>query len=90
MTKQWHVVWDERALKELKKIDKQAQNDIIQYVKSRIATQESPRLFGISLVGNKAGLWRYHSNDYRLICHIEDGNLAVLVLRANHRKNVYE
>ena len=90
MTVQWQVAWDERALKELKKIDKQAQKDIIGYLKKRIATEESPRRFGKALVGNKAGLWRYRIKDYRLICNIEDGNLIVLVLRASHRKNVYE
>ncbi len=90
MTEKWQVTWDERALKELKKIDKQAQKDIIEYLKKRIATEESPRRFGKALSGNKAGLWRYRIKDYRLICNIEDGNLIVLVLRASHRKNVYE
>ena len=90
MTAKWRVAWDERALKELKKIDKKAQKDIIGYLKTRIATEESPRRFGKALVGNKAGLWRYRIKDYRLICNIEDGNLVVLVLRASHRKNVYE
>lgn len=46
MTEKWQVSWDERALKELKKIDKQAQKDIIGYLKNRIATEESPRRFG--------------------------------------------
>jgi len=90
MTEKWQVEWDERALKELKKIDKQAQKDIIGYLKKRILTEESPRRFGKALVGNKVGLWRYRIKDYRLICNIEDGNLVVLVLRASHRKNVYE
>lgn len=90
MTEKWQVEWDERALKELKKIDKQAQKDIIGYLKKRIATEESPRRLAKALVGNKAGLWRYRIKDYRLICNIEDGNLVVLVLRASHRKNVYE
>lgn len=90
MTGKWQVAWDERALKELKKIDKQAQSDIIGYLKNRIVTEESPRRFGKALVGNKAGLWRYRIKDYRLICNIEDGNLVVLVLRASHRKNIYE
>jgi mRNA interferase RelE/StbE len=90
MAKQWQVEWDERALKELKKIDRQAQKDIIEYLKKRIATEESPRRFGKALVGSKAGLWRYRINDYRLICNIEDDCLVVLVLRASHRKNVYE
>lgn len=86
----WMIEWDERAVKELKKLDKQAQKDIIQYLKSRIATDESPRRFGKALIGDKSGLWRYRVKDYRILCNIEDGNLVVLVLRASHRKNVYD
>ena len=86
---QWQVEWDARALEELKKLDKQVQKDIIHYLKSCIATKESPRRFGKALIGNKVGLWRYRIKDYWLICNIEDGNLVVLVLRASHRKNVY-
>lgn len=86
----WKIEWDERAVKELKKLDKQAQKDIIQYLKTRIATEESPRRFGKALIGDKAGLWRYRVKDYRIICNIEDDNLVVLVVRTSHRKNVYE
>ncbi|GGD73546.1 type II toxin-antitoxin system RelE family toxin [Lacimicrobium alkaliphilum] len=86
----WKIEWDERAVKELKKLDKQAQKDIIQYLKTRIATEESPRRFGKALIGDKAGLWRYRVKDYRIICNIEDDNLVVLVVRTSHRKNVYD
>lgn len=86
----WTIEWDERAVKELKKLDKQIQRDILHYLKSRIATDESPRRFGKALLGDKAGLWRYRVKDYRIICLIEDGNLVVLVLKTSHRKEVYD
>jgi len=86
----WTIEWDERAVKELKKLDKQIQRDILHYLKSRIATDESPRRFGKALLGDKAGLWRYRVKDYRIICLIEDGNLVVLVLKTSHRKVVYD
>ena len=89
MNRLWRIEWDERAFKELKKIDKQTQKDIIQYLKTRLATNESPRRFGKALVGNKAGLWRYRIKDYRVVGNIEDSKLVVLVLRTSHRKNVY-
>ena len=85
----WTVEWDERARKELRKLDKQIQKEILHYLRSRIATEDSPRRFGKPLVGNKAGLWRYRVKDYRLVCKIEDGNLVVLVLRTGHRKQIY-
>ncbi len=87
---QWQIEWDSRALKELKKLDKQAQKDIIHYLKTRIATEDSPRRFGKALLGNKAGLWRYRVKNYRIICNLEDDNLVVLVLRTSHRKDVYQ
>jgi mRNA interferase RelE/StbE len=86
----WTIEWDERAVKELKKLDKQIQRDILHYLKSRIATDQSPRRFGKALLGDKAGLWRYRVKDYRIICLIEDGNLVVLVLKTSHRKEVYD
>lgn len=85
----WTIEWDERAVKDLKKLDKQVQKDIIQYLKTRIATDESPRRFGKALLGDKVGLWRYRVKDYRIICNIEDEHLVVLVVRTSHRKNVY-
>ncbi len=87
---QWKIEWDTRALKELKKLDKQTQKDIIHYLKTRIATEDSPRRFGKALLGNKAGLWRYRVKNYRIICNLEDDNLVVLVLRTSHRKDVYQ
>ncbi|MCL1079455.1 type II toxin-antitoxin system RelE/ParE family toxin [Parashewanella spongiae] len=87
---QWQIEWDSRALKELKKLDKQVQKDIIHYLKTRISTEESPRRFGKALLGNKAGLWRYRVKNYRIICNIEDDTLVVLVLRTSHRKDVYQ
>ena len=85
----WTVEFDDRAAKDLRKLDKQAQRDILRYLRERISTDEDPRRFGRPLSGNFAGLWRYRIRDYRLICNIEDDRLVVLVLHAGHRKDVY-
>ena len=86
----WNVEWDDAAVKELRKLDKQAQQDILRYFRERIATDEDPRRFGKPLSRELAGLWRYRVRDYRMICHIENDKLIVLVLRIGHRKDVYE
>jgi mRNA interferase RelE/StbE len=86
----WTVEFDDAAAKELRKLDRQAQSDILRYFRQRIATDEDPRRFGRSLSCELAGLWRYRVRDYRMICNIEDDKLIVLVLRASHRKDVYE
>lgn len=85
----WTIKFDERALKELKKLDKKAQRDILRYFRERIETNKDPRRFGKPLKGNKYGLWRYRVGNYRMICRIEDSVLIVLVLRVAHRRHVY-
>lgn len=86
----WKVEISESARRELRKLDKQAQSDILQYLKKRIATKEDPRRFGKSLKSNFSGLWRYRVRDYRVICRIEEQQVTVLVVRIGHRKDVYE
>ena len=86
----WSVEWDDTAVKELRKLDKQAQRDIIKYFRERIAIDDDPRRFGKQLSRELAGLWRYRVHNFRMICNIEDNKLVVLVLRVGHRRDVYE
>lgn len=86
----WKVEWDDRAVRELRRIDRQQQRNIITYLRERIATDEDPRRFGRGLTGDKVGLWRYRVGDYRLICKIEDEAIIVLVLRVGHRSSIYD
>lgn len=86
----WTVEFDDRAAKELRKLDRQAQQDRLRYLRKRVATKEDPRRFGKPLSGDLALLWRYRVRDYRIICHIEDEKLLVLVLRLGHRKDIYK
>ena len=86
----WTVEFDDGAAKELRKLDQQAQQEILRYLRERIATDEDPRRFGKPLSRDLAGLWRYRMRNYRMICHIEDDKLVVLVLRVGHRKDIYE
>lgn len=86
----WIYKFDERALKDLKKLDRQAQQDIIAYLDERIAGRLDPRRFGKGLRADLAGLWRYRVGAYRIICQIQDRELVVLVVSVGHRKNVYD
>ena len=85
----WAYSFDERALKELKKLGKQAQREILKYLDERIATDADPARFGKALRGDLAGLWRYRVGDYRLICSLREGQMLVLVLKVGHRRDVY-
>ncbi|MGS2717038.1 type II toxin-antitoxin system RelE family toxin [Eionea flava] len=86
----WTVEFDDAAAKELRKLDKQAQHEILRYFRKRIATDKDPRRFGKPLARDLAGLWRYRLRNYRMICNIENNKLIVLVLRVGHRKDIYE
>jgi len=85
----WVYRFDERALKELKKLGHPAQRDIITYLDARVAGGQDPRRFGKGLKADLAGLWRYRVGDYRIICQIKDGELLVLVVAVGHRKSIY-
>ena len=84
----WHIEWDDRALKELRSLDKPIQKRILTYLRER--TTEDPRKFGKELSGNKVSLWRYRVESYRLICRIENDRLRILVVAVGHRKEIYQ
>lgn len=85
----WVYRFDDRALKELRKLGKPAQRDIIAYLDERIAVDADPRRFGKGLKADLAGLWRYRVDDYRILCQIRDAELLVLVVAAGHRRDIY-
>ena len=86
----WKVEFDERARKELRKLDRQAQANILSYLRDRIATHEDSHRFGDPLRKNMSGFWKYRIGHYRIICDIRENVVTVRVLRVGHRKNVYE
>jgi mRNA interferase RelE/StbE len=86
----WTIEYDEGALADLKKLDRQTQREILDYMDKRIAKAEDPRTFGKALRHSKFGLWRYRVRDYRIICELRDGQLRVLVVAIGHRSTVYE
>lgn len=86
----WKVEWDDRARKELRRLDPYIQKEILRYMRERIGGCEDPRVFGKNLVGDKAGLWRYRVGDIRLICKLEYDVFVVLVVSVGDRKEIYE
>ncbi len=85
----WTVEWDDRARRELRRLDHPVQKAILRYLRERIASDEDPRRFGKGLSHDLQELWRYRVGDHRVICQIEDNHLVVLVVRVAHRRLVY-
>ncbi len=86
----WRVEFDRDAARDLRKLDRTAQQQILRYLRNRIATAEDPRRFGRALANDLKGLWRYRVADYRIVAKIEDDRFIVLVLTVGHRREVYE
>ena len=86
----YRIEFDPRAEKELEKLDREVARRILRFLRERVATLEDPRSLGEPLRGPELGrCWKDRVGDYRLICHIQDREATVLVLRVGHRRDVY-
>jgi mRNA interferase RelE/StbE len=86
----WRVEFDRDVARDLRKLDAQAQRQILRYLRERIATSEDPRRFGHALTRDLKGLWRYRVGDFRIVASIEDDRFVVLVVTVGHRREVYD
>lgn len=86
----WKVSLSKSATKELRKLSSVLQNDILRYLRERVATNEDPRRFGKPLFYDKHGLWHYRVQNARIICRLYEEELLVLVIKIGHRKDVYQ
>ena len=86
----WRVEFEDAALKELAKLDKPVARRILAFLRERVSPLDDPRSVGEALKGSKLGdFWKYRVGDYRVIAHIEDGALRILVLKVGNRGEVY-
>ena len=86
----WRVEFEDAALKELAKLDKPVARRILAFLHERVAMLEDPRSVGEALKGSKLGeFWKCRVGDYRIVAHIEDGALRILVLKVGNRREVY-
>lgn len=83
------VLFAEKAKKEFLKLDRQVQKQIQSFI-LKLQKMEDPRSTGKALTGNFAGMWRYRTGDYRLVCLIEADKIIITILRIAHRKEVYK
>lgn len=86
----WTIEFDIKAAKELKKLNKESQILINNYIKDKILKCNHPKDLGKPMKYGYAGLWRYRVGKYRMICNIEEKILVVLILRIAIRDQIYE
>ncbi len=83
----WRVEFDNRARKELRKLDVATQDRILKWMRDNLSTDNDPRRMGSSLKGRMKG---FRVNDYRIICQIQDDKVLILVVRIGHRRDIYD
>ena len=86
----WDYSFADSAREALRKLDRQAQAQIVRYLDERIAGAGDPTRFGKPLRGRQHGYWRYRVGDYRIIASIERERVQVLVVKIGHRSTVYD
>ena len=86
----WQIELAKDAERELKRIDRQAARRILRFLHDRVAGLEDPRSIGEALKGSKLGeFWKYRVGAYRVISHIKDDALLILIVKIGHRSEVY-
>ena len=86
----FEIEFDPEAVKDLKKLDRQIQQRLLEFLKLRVGPLEDPRSIGEALAGGKLGAyWKYRVGDWRIICDIQDRRIVVRVLRIGNRRDIY-
>ena len=86
----WKIEFDPAAARELAKLDRKQARRILSFLSERIAQLDNPRSMGEPLKGSKLGeFWKYRVGDYRVISHIVDKVMRVLLVRIGNRREVY-
>jgi len=80
----YEVVLSKKAFKQLKKLEKNIQERIINALE-RIRIR--PESYIIKLVDDPA--YKLRVGDYRVLLDIDKDKLLILVIKVGHRKNIY-
>lgn len=86
----YQVRFEKRAQKTLKKMDKYQAGIIMAWIKKNIVDTTNPKKYGKGLSANRSGQWRYRIGDYRIIAHIDDEAITILILEIGHRRDIYK
>jgi len=82
----FQIIWSEPAAKKLKKLDRSIAKRIFKKV-----TQlgEKPLLCDVTKIVGEPYYRLHHVGDYRVIFDIQNDKLRIIILKAGHRKNIY-
>jgi mRNA interferase RelE/StbE len=85
----WQIVYSAKILKFLRKLDKNSQLDLKNYLE-KISNCEKPMIFGKALEGSLQGFWRYRVGKFRIVCKIDNHKMIIVIIDIDHRSKIYK
>lgn len=75
--------------KNFKKIDRQDQIKLKNWIIANLEKCEDPRIQGKCVKGKLGEYWRYRVGNYRIIAQINDAELIIVAIDVGSRQGVY-
>ncbi|MCB9994321.1 MAG: type II toxin-antitoxin system RelE/ParE family toxin [Hyphomicrobiaceae bacterium] len=85
----WTIEYTLHSQQDMRRLSSLNRKRVIDYLERRVLELDNPRQLGKSLKGEFSNYWRYRVGDLRIICHIDDGRLIVLVISVGNRREIY-
>ncbi len=86
----YRVVYSEKVLKQIRKMDRYEALKIKHWIERNLICCGNPHSMGKALKGNLGEYWRYRVGCYRIIAHMDDQSLEILLIEVGHRKEIYD
>ena len=71
-------------------MDKHQAGIIMAWIKKNLVGNPNAREYGKGLTANRTGEWQYRIGDDRIISHINDETITILILEIGHRRDCYK
>jgi mRNA interferase RelE/StbE len=84
--KSWEIKWEKGAYKALKNMPA----DLKKRIFSKVDELKEDPYKGGELKYNLSSLRRIYIGDYRIIYSLRENELVILIIKAGHRKEIYE
>lgn len=86
----WRYEFAATARRNLREFGPAATRKIIAHLDKRVASGAHPKQWADPLRGELHGFWKIRVGDYRLIARLDEGVLLIGIVKAGHRRDVYE
>jgi len=84
----FRIVFSEKALKQLKKLDRSTASLITGWLRKNIEGCSNPRQHVKGLTADRSGQWRYRVGSYRIVAEIKDEVLLILIIEIPDRRKL--